>query len=124
MTSDKETAAHLESLYREHLEEAFQGTFIFDSITVEPAQNIFDYDAFHVTVVYDGDARLLDPAKLNRISSHMVDEAVELGIENTIIESYVDSREYARQVVRVEEPLEEISGATTGTRCSTSPNAF
>ena len=55
-------------------------------------------------------ATCLDPAKLNRISSHMVDKAAELGIENTIIESYVDSREYARQVVRVEEPLEEING--------------
>ena len=34
MTFDKETAARLESLYLEHLEEAFQETFTFDSITV------------------------------------------------------------------------------------------
>ena len=110
MTFDKETATRLESLYRQHLEEAFQGTITFDPITVEPTQNMFDDDAFHVTVAYNGDSTLLDPAKLNRISSLMVDEAAELVVENTIIESYVDSREYDGDVDRVEEPLEEISG--------------
>ena len=110
MAFDKETAARLESRYQQHLDEAFQGTFTFDPITVEVTQNMFDDDAFHVTVAYHGDGRLLDPAKLNRISSLMVDEATELGIENTIIESYVDSREYDGDVARVEQPLEEISG--------------
>ena len=110
MAFDKETATRVESSYREHLEETFQGTLTFDPITVEPTQNMFDEDAFHVFVAYNGDARLLDPAKLNRISSLMIDRAAELGIENTILESYVDSREYAGQVDRVEEPLEEISG--------------
>ena len=61
-------------------------------------------------MVYHGDGRLLDPAKLNRISSQMVDKAAEPGIENTIIESYVDSREYDGDVDIVEEPLEQISG--------------
>ena len=110
MAFDKETAARLESLYREQLEEAFQGIITFDPITVEPTQNILDQDAFHVTVAYEGDSRLLDPAKLNRISSLMTDKAAELGIENNILESYVDSREYAGQVDRVEEPLDDISG--------------
>ena len=110
MAFDKDTGTRLESLYQQHLDEAFQGTFTFDPITVALTQNMFDYDAFHETVAYDGDSRLLDPAKLNRISSLMVDEAVELGIENAIIESYVDSREYAGQVGRVEEPLAEIGG--------------
>ena len=110
MSFNKETVTQLGYLYRKLLEEAFQGTFTFDPITVEPSQNIFDHDAFHVTVAYNGDVRLLDPAKLNRISSQMVDEAAELGIENTIFESYADSREYGGQVERVEEPLEEISG--------------
>ena len=110
MIFTEETAARVESLYREHIEEVFQGSLTFDPITVELTQNILDQDAFHVTPVYNGDSRLLDPAKLNRISSQMVDRAAELGIENTILESYVDSREYGGQVVRVEEPLEEISG--------------
>ena len=110
MTFHKETAARLESLYREHLDEPSQGTFIFDPITVELSQNMFGQDAFHVTVVYHGDGRLLDPAKLNRISSYMVDKAPEVGIENTVLESYADSREYHGQVARVEEPLEETSG--------------
>ena len=98
MPFDKETAARLESLYPEHLEEAFRGTFTFDPVTVEPTQNMFDQDAFHATVVYDGDSRMLDPAKLNNISSLMTEKAVELDVENTLIESYVDSREYAGPV--------------------------
>ena len=110
MAFDKETAARLESLYREHLKEAFQETLTFDPITVEPTQNMFDQEAFHVTVVYDGDGHLLDPVKLNRISSLMVDESAELGIENTILESYVDSREYDGQVDHIQEKLDEISG--------------
>ena len=110
MAFDKETTARLESLYQQHLEEAFQGTLTFDPIAVEPTQNMFDQDAFHVTVAYDGDSRLLDPAKLNRISSLMADKAAELGIESVLIESYVDSREYTGQVARAGEPLDEISG--------------
>ena len=110
MAFDKETAARLESLYQEHLEEAFQKSLTFDPITVELTQNMFDQDAYHVTVAYDGDSRLLDPAKLNNISSLMIDRAAELGIENTVLESYVDSREYTGQEARVEDPLDEISG--------------
>ena len=111
MAFDKETAARLESLYQQHLDEAFTGTFKFDPITVELTQNMFDQDAFHVTVVYHGDGRLLTPAKLNRISSQMIDKAAELDIENTVIESYVDSREYGGQVDRV-----------TACRCRNSPS--
>lgn len=110
MAFDKETATQVESLYGELLGEAFPGTITFDPITVEVTQNIFDHDAFHVTVAYNGDVRLLDPAKLNRIRSLMIDEDAELGIENTILESYVDSREYAGQEARVEEPLAETGG--------------
>lgn len=77
---------------------------------VDVTQNVFDEDAFHVFVVYDGDSPLLDPAKLNRISSLMTDRAAELGIENTILESCVESDEHAGDVGRVEEPLDEISG--------------
>lgn len=110
MAFNKETATQVESLYRKLLEEAFQGTLTLDSITVQVTQNMFDHDAFHVTVAYNGEGRLLDPVKLNRISSLIIDEAEELGVENTLIESYVDSREYAGQVDRVEEPMDEISG--------------
>ena len=110
MTYSDETAVQLESLYRQHLEEAFQGTLAFDPITVEVAGNMFDRDAFHVTVVYHGDGRLLKPAALNRISSLMVDEASELGIGHTIIESYADVREYVGPEPRIDEPLAEIIG--------------
>ena len=110
MTYSDETAVQLESLYRQHLEEAFQGTLAFDPITVEVTGNMFHRDAFHVTVVYHGDGRLLEPATLNRISSLMVGEASELSIEHTIIESHADVREYVGQEPRIDEPLAEIIG--------------
>ena len=110
MAFDKETADSLKSLYQQHLEEAFQGTLTFQFIIVELTQNMLNQDAFHVTVAYDGDSRLLDPAKLNRISSLMIDRAAELGIENTLVESYVLSLEYTHGMALVEEPLSEISG--------------
>ena len=92
------------------LDRIAQGNLTFDPIMVDVTQNMFDEDAFHVFVVYDGDSPLLDPAKLNRISSLMTDRAAELGIENTILESCVESDEHAGDVDRVEEPLDEISG--------------
>lgn len=110
MAFDKETGTRLESLDRELLEEAFQGIHTFGPIPVELTQNMFDRDACHVTAAYSGDGCLLAPGKLNRISSLMTGRAAELDIENTVIESYVDGREYAGQVARVEEPLDEISG--------------
>ena len=103
----------LESHYREHLEEAFQGTLVFDPVTAEVTENMWDLPAFHLTVVYDGDSRLLDPARLNRISSIMTDGAAQLGIENTILESYVHSVEYTRQQVFVEESLPQVGGNRT-----------
>ena len=102
MAFNKETAKQMESLYRKLLEEAFQGTLTFDPITVELTQNMIDEDAFHAVVVYQGDGRLLDPAKLNRISSLFIDRTVELGIENTIVASYVNGREYVGQDPRVD----------------------
>ena len=110
MAFDKDTAARLESLYQQHLEEAFQETITFDLVAAELTQNMFNEQAFHVTVPYEGDIRLLDPAKLNRISSLIIDKASELGIQNTIIESYVLSLEYTHGMALIEEPLEEISG--------------
>ena len=107
MAFSEETAARVQSLYRGHLEESFQGTLRFDPIRVELTRNQFDRDAFHVTVVYDGGHGLLDPAKLNRISSLMADRAADLGIEDTILESYVHHLEYTGQREFVEDPLEQ-----------------
>ena len=55
----------------------------FDPITVELTQNMFDRDAFHVTVAYNGDGRLLDPARLNRISSIITGTASGAGRTST-----------------------------------------
>ena len=97
MVLTEETAAQVESLYRQHLGDAFRGILIFDPVRVERTENQWDEDAFHVTVVYDGDHSLLDPGKPNAISSSMVDRLLELGISNTMLESYVARNEYVRR---------------------------
>ena len=97
MVYTEETAAVVESLFRRELGSAFQGILTIDSIRVELTQNMRDETAFHVTVVYDGDRSLLDPAKANRTSSVLTDQLAELGITNTVIESYVTKEEDARR---------------------------
>ena len=111
MAYDNETAARLESLYREHLGEAFRGTLAFAPITVDVTGNMRDLPAFHVTVVYDGDGNLLDPARLNRISSIITGRAAELGVDDTIIESHVHNLEYTRQREFVDGPLPQAGGS-------------
>ena len=113
MAYDNETGSRLESLYREHLEEAFRGALSFDPITAEPAENMWDLPAFHLTVVHDGDGNLLDPAKLNRISSIITGRAAELGVDDTIIESHVHNLEYTRQREFVNAPLPQAGGNRT-----------
>ena len=58
MIFTEDNAGRVEALFREHLEEAFQGTLTFDPIQVEATQNLRDEDAFQVTVFYDGDRGL------------------------------------------------------------------
>ena len=99
MVFSEGTAHVVESLFREQLEAAFHGSLIFDPIRVELTQNMRDEDAFRVTIVYDGDRSLLDPARVNRISSVLSDRLAELGIANTntVIESYVTREEDSRR---------------------------
>ena len=113
MAYDDETGSLLASLYREYLEEALRGTLTCDPITAEPTENMCDLPAFQVTVVYDGDGRLLDPARLNRISSLITGRAAELGVDNTVIESHVHSLEYTGQQKFVAETLPQVSGDRT-----------
>ena len=97
MVFTEETAVVVESLFRRELESAFQGSLAIDTIRIELTQNMKDEDAFHVTVVYDGDRSTLDPAKANRTSSVLTDMLAELGIGNTVIESYVTREDDARR---------------------------
>ena len=95
MILTEDNAKTVGALFRERLKEAFDGSLTFDPIRVERTRNLWDEDAFRVTVVYDGDHSLLDSAKLNAISSGIVDRLLELGINNTVIESHVEKGEYA-----------------------------
>ena len=76
------------------LEEAFQGTIIFDPITVDPIVDFYGEDSLKIIVVYDGDYALLDPNKLNRISSELDDILYNLGFRNFPVESYIPKDEY------------------------------
>ncbi len=76
------------------LEEAFQGTITFDPITVEPIVDYYGEDALEIIVVFDGDYALLDPHKLNRISSELDDILYGLGFHNLSLDSYIAKDEY------------------------------
>ena len=76
------------------LEEAFQGTITFDPITVEPIVDYYGEDTLKIIVVYDGDYALLDPNKINRISSELDDILYDLGFRNFPSESYIPKDEY------------------------------
>ena len=55
MNNPKDTALQVESLYRQHLDQAFQGSTKFDPIRVEPILDLDGHDSFHITIVYEGD---------------------------------------------------------------------
>lgn len=79
---------------RKLLDEAFQGTVSFDPITVEPIVDYYGEDNIEIIVVYDGDEALLDPHKLNRISSELDGILYEMGFRNVPAESYIAKDEY------------------------------
>ena len=111
MALSEETARQVETLFREHLERNFQGEATFDPILVEPTLDSEGQDIFHVTVVYDGDQYLLDPAKLNAISSAMIDQLEALGLPYGVIESHIYKPEYdIRDEIFAQEILEETDG--------------
>ena len=72
MVFTEETAAQVESLYRQHLNEAFQGILTFDPSGLK-SRRAAGTRTPYVTLVYGGVHSLLDPAKLNAISSTMVE---------------------------------------------------
>ena len=90
MVTSAETARKVESIIREHLERNFEGKLKFDPIRVVPALDQYGEDTLHITVVYDGDYSLLDPAELNSISTAMSQQLKAIGIHKIPIESYVD----------------------------------
>ena len=95
MDTSPEMALKVEVMYREQLERKFQGVPLkFDPILVEVVLDQYGEDTFHVTVVYDGEQDLLDPAKLNRISGELMLLWPSLGIDKIPIESHVDKKEY------------------------------
>ena len=76
------------------LDETFQGTITFDPITVEPIVDYYGEDTLKIIVVYDGDYALLDPHKINRISSELDDILYDLGFRNVSLDSYIPKDEY------------------------------
>ena len=79
---------------RRLLDETFQGTVTFDPITVEPVVDFYGEDTLKIIVVYDGDYALLDPHKLNRISSTLDGILYGMGFTNVPMESYISKDEY------------------------------
>ena len=97
MNNPKDTALQVESLYRQHLDQAFQGSTKFDPIRVEPILDLDGHDSFHITIVYEGDQYLLDPRKLNAIRASAFEQLKALGFPNGVLESYVEKSEDSKR---------------------------
>ena len=87
----KAAEEHLTAL----LEEAFKGEVSFGPITVEATLDFYDEDNLEVVVVYENSGQLLDPHKLNKISSKLGTILLKLDFHNIPKESYIDKSEYA-----------------------------
>ena len=94
MALPAELPKQVEAIIREHLLRAFPATVTFDPILVEPMVGWQGDDNLRITVVYDGDYSILDPAKLNAISVAMWPELEALGFFKIPVESYVEKGEW------------------------------
>ena len=94
MTVPAATVQAAKDNMRKLLDEAFQGSISFDPITVEPIVDYYGEDNLEIIVVYDGDETLLDPNKLNRISSTLGDILYDMGFKNIPKESHIPKDEY------------------------------
>ena len=94
MTVPAATVQAAKDNMRRLLDETFHGTIAFDPITVAPITDFYGEDNIEIIVVYDGDEGLLDPHKLNRISSDL--DGILYGMGFTIVpkESYIAKDEY------------------------------
>lgn len=98
MVISSELPQQVETIIREHLLRTFPDTITFDPILVEPMIGWQGDENLHITIVYDGDYSILDPAKLNAISVAMLPELEAIGFHNWPIESYVEKSEWLEPV--------------------------
>ncbi len=77
------------------LDQAFGGRIVFGPIKAELTVDQYGDDNLDITVVYEGDYELLDPGKLNRVSSELVNVLACLGFHNIPTESYIAKAEHS-----------------------------
>ena len=78
----------------ELLNQEFEGNIRFEPINVERRIDHDGEDNISIVVVFHGDERLLDPRKLNIVSSQLGDVLERLGFHNVPVESYIAEDEY------------------------------
>ena len=79
---------------RELLNRAFEGKITFEPIGVEPRLDHDGEENIGIVVVFHGDEGLLDPRKLNLVSSQLGTVLDDLGFHNVPVESYIAEDEY------------------------------
>ena len=77
------------------LDQAFEGKIVFGPIKAELTVDQYGDDNLDITVVYEGDYELLDPEKLNSVSSELVNVLACLGFHNIPTESYIAKAEHS-----------------------------
>ena len=76
------------------LNQAFEGRVVFGPVKVESTADHYGEDNLNIVVVYDGDHDLLDPDKLNMVSTELTSILLAMGFRNIPTESYIDKNEY------------------------------
>ena len=80
------------------LDQAFAGQISFGSISVTPTVDYYGDDNLDIIVVYEGDDQLLDPEKLNVVSSELAALLERLDFHNIPTESYIAKAEHSEWV--------------------------
>ena len=94
MALSTETAEKVEALYRERLDEHFQGQLKFGPIVLEPTRDMDGRDTFRVDIVYEGYGEHPDPKKVITVLTSLTGDFEALGLPSVLIESYIPKDEY------------------------------
>ena len=82
------------NIVRQHLEEKFGDSLVFDPIEVIPKIDLDGDEYLHIYTVYDGDRKLLDPAWTLGFTGLIWQKLIELGVESVPTLSFVEKSEW------------------------------
>ena len=93
MTTQTKTDA-IANIVSEMLVQRFGDEFAFDPIIVEPEIDRDGEEYLHITIVFDGDQKHLDPEWTAGLLGRIFPKLIELGIDEFPSKSFVEKSEW------------------------------